>query len=90
MCLYAGGSLRALACTADDWPMDPRLPVLGRRNVLQADNIPPQSAHPSSDGISGYQAWRISQGVAEGGDEIPTGRCVKHEEAGRAYNQSAM
>ena len=50
------------------WPVDPRLPALGRRAVLPRGSAP---AHTAS--WAAYQLWRMQHGVAEGDAEIPTG-----------------
>eukprot|EP00891_Asterochloris_glomerata_P001881 jgi/Astpho2/1881/Aster-x1047 len=52
------------------WPSDPRLPLLGQRAVLGAEDRPSfQGDEQQTDPVE-YRRWRIEQGVAEGRDEI--------------------
>ena len=59
----AYGSARAVA----EWPRDPRLAALGQRTVIPSVQAP-------DGGAVGFRAWRVLHGVAEGDEEIPTGR----------------
>ncbi len=59
---------------AGHWSSDPRLPLLGQRAVLGAEDRPSfQGDEQQTDPVE-YRRWRIEQGVAEGQDEIEGGQ----------------
>ena len=56
--------------SAGHWPSDPRLPQLGQRAVLGAEDRPSFQGDEQQTEPVEYRRWRIEQGVAEGRDEI--------------------
>ena len=60
--------------SAGRWPSDPRLPQLGQRAVLGAEDRPSFLGDEQQTDSVEYRRWRIEQGVAEGRDEIEGGQ----------------
>lgn len=61
---------------SSDWPLDPRLPLLGHRNIVPVD-APVSSG--MIDAATGYKTMRYDLGVAEGDEEMPSGDAIPLE-----------
>ena len=73
----AGNNSTAAANDEISWPRDPRLSALGYRAILPSGSAAPKTV--KSVPWEAYRRWRISQGVAEGDSEIPTGDAIALE-----------
>jgi folate-binding protein YgfZ len=67
--------------SAPRWPVDPRLPSLGYRTLLKNTSSTAKDNSITNEVVpwEAYRRWRISLGVAEGDEEIPSGEAIALE-----------